>query len=84
MLEQVIGLVCAVTFISKVILQVILDGLASNEKGRDGNDYYRIKYFLPYYSPVPQNYLRLRKLCNFLYYLFVFSVCLFLIIWNFN
>jgi len=82
MIVTVIGIISLASFIAKVILQIMLDGLSANENGRDNNDNYHVKYFLPYYNVVPTNYLLLKKICNSLYYIFLLSICAFLIVWN--
>jgi len=81
-LLTLIGVICGLSFMGKVILQYFLDSYALTENNKT-DTFYRPRYFLPYYYEVPTKLINAKRVCNFLYYCTIITAVLFLIIRNY-
>gem|GEM_PF-5874620 len=78
----ILGIVCGIAFIGKIIFQILLDGVSYSENGQRPHVNFRVRYFLAYDEITPSKYLWMKKTCNCLYSIFIVSLCLYFIIWN--
>lgn len=82
MLLTILGVVSGVTFIGKIIFQILLDGVSYSENGKRPHINFRVRYFLPYDEITPSEYLWMKKTCNVLYRISIVSIGLYLVMWN--
>ena len=77
-----IAIICGLSFIAKNIIQYFLDTYAIIENGKQADTFFRAKYFLPYSSNVPTKFALAKGICNILFYCFLISAILYLLLWN--
>ena len=77
-----VAIICGLSFIAKNILQYFLDTYAIIENGKKADTFFRPRYFLPYLYEVPPKFALAKRICNILFYCFIISVTLYVILWN--
>ena len=77
-----IGIICGLSFIAKNVIQYFLDTYAIIENGKQTDTFFRARYFLPFLYKVPTKYALAKRICNILFYCFIISATLYLILWN--
>ena len=77
-----IGIISRLSFLAKNIIQYFLDRYAIIENGKQANTFFRARHFLPYSYEVPTKYALAKGICNILFYFFLISAILYLLLWN--
>ena len=77
-----IAFICGISFISKNIIQYFLDTYAITEDGKRADTFFRVRYFLPYSYDVPTKFALTKRICNFLFFCFIVTAALYVILWN--
>ena len=78
----VIGVICGLSFIGKNLIQYFLDTYAKTFDGKKVETFFRGRVFLPYSYNVPEQYALTKKICNLLFYCFIITAVLYVLIWN--
>ncbi len=78
-MQTILEIISSASLIIKLFLQLLLDGVAKDEKGNSPG-YFRVRFFLPYYDQVPANLQYGKVICNIFYYIGMSGTVLFLII----
>ena len=77
-----ICIICGLSFIAKNVIQYFLDTYAIIENGKQVDTFFRARYFLPFLYEVSTKYALAKRICNILFYCFIISAILYLILWN--
>lgn len=82
MVLLILGVTSAVAFVGKIICQFLIDIRAFENNHERPPIFFRVRYFLPYTEMVPTKFVWMKKLCNLLYYTFLSSIFLYILLWN--
>lgn len=77
-----LAIISGLSFIAKNIIQYFLDTYAITENGKRVDTFFRPRYFLPYSYEVPAKFALAKRVCNVIFYCFIISTTLYVILWN--